>query len=174
MHVFRNARQHAPNAHRKEPKHPRCPGVLAAGVPAEAGSPGGAVRAARAPGSGRTQVPACVVRVCWLPMPITIHRRAHSHTQLLQARLQTKREREKRRLTFFPPLVFFFCLFFLRSPPRRLSRGAPAGRPFSGGDYEKQLRSPPSAADSRAEGKKSFCQPRRERTKARRRQSGAE
>lgn len=76
-----------------------------------------------------------------------------SHTQLLQARLQTKKEREKCCLTFF--LLFFF--FPLLSPPRRLNRGTSAGPQFFGGDYEKQLHKPPSAAHSRAEEKKSFA-----------------
>lgn len=83
--------------------------------------------------------------------PTPIHCLALSHTQLLQARLQTKKEREKCCLTFFS------SFFFLLSPPRRLDRGTSAGLQFFGGDYEKQLNKPPSTAHSRAEGKKSFA-----------------
>lgn len=67
----------------------------------------------------------------------------------------SNKERKRKMLSyFFPPFFFFFPLL---SPPRRLNRGTSAGPQFFGGDYEKQLHKPPSAAHSRAEEKKSFA-----------------
>lgn len=66
----------------------------------------------------------------------------------------SNKERKRKMLSYFFSSFFFF---FLLSPPRRLNRGTSAGPQFFGGDYEKQLHKPPSAAHSRAEEKKSFA-----------------
>lgn len=106
------------------------------------------------------QVSVCVVCMCSLQMPIVRCLCAHSyspprscHTHNSSRQDFKQRKKEKNAVLLFFLLFFFFLL----SPPRRLNRGTSAGPQFFGGDYEKQLHKPPSAAHSRAEEKKSFA-----------------
>lgn len=107
------------------------------------------------------QVSVCVVCMCSLQMPVvhclcthsySLPRSCHTHNSSRQDFKQ--RKKEKNAVLLFSSFFFFF---FLLSPPRRLNRGTSAGPQFFGGDYEKQLHKPPSAAHSRAEEKKSFA-----------------